>query len=357
MSAQPFKVSLPDPKINKHLKQDPVIPGQEWCVLAFLSPEDLVAKRELFLLDNFLHEVSNEYIKATAQHMSRAINAQLKKQFDVQVERYRNSKNESHRLMAEEMDRIRREEIQIKEDDFATECLHQHYQSIDDLKAKFDDFKVRRRPQLDPQFNKQHQNRPSVRGVKFGGAFATRQEAEERAEYLTSLEGYVHRFVPTSFHWLEFDPDVNAVPEQRTGHSQLDELLKTRKDEQKRINKHFQEDTRDRITEGRRENEDRKAIQQKYTKTGSAQQPNQIQEIPVNQMPSQIETDGTSTNNSSVNNASGYQPIETQAPAGLTNMTAEQIIANARSQNADIQRRLKRSIKRITNKSTNKPII
>jgi hypothetical protein len=252
------------------LKIDPAIPGQDWVVLAFVSPEELAKKKELYYVDHFLHEEVNEYVKATSIHMSRDLNAKLFKAFDQKVQKLRDSIRQEDKVLANQLDEIRKD-IQIDEDKFASECLHQHYQDLDSVLAKYSDYKIRKSPKLEPIFAAQNQNRCSTRGIKVTGCFPTKDEAEERAKYLgEEVEPHVEHYVAQSFYWLPYNPDPNAVKDSRHLNEQLNDLMREKNEAARQADKHFEERKREMVEKANQETAIKKANQEEVFESAKA---------------------------------------------------------------------------------------
>ena len=67
---------------------------------------------------------------------------------------------------------------------------------------------------------------------KFRGAFATEEEARKHAEEIQQkLDSDFHVFVGEGFKWMEFDPDPETVETQEYKEKELNELMKTYKEQ------------------------------------------------------------------------------------------------------------------------------
>ena len=72
----------------------------------------------------------------------------------------------------------------------------------------------------------------NLRGFKFRGAFATRQEAEAHAKMIQEkLDSDFHVFVGEGFKWLPWDQDPETVENQEYHEKELNELMKTTKEQ------------------------------------------------------------------------------------------------------------------------------
>lgn len=246
-----------------YLRPDPEVPGQQWCVLAFVSPEDLIEKKNLFMMNKFLVDEVNQYLSATSVHMSRNINAKLFKSFEDKIEKLGKSKSPHHKQLVEELTTIRKE-FEVDEAAFSNECLHAHKSGLEDVKAKFDDYKIQR-TDLEKEFDEANQKRTSVRGVKFCGAYPFQEAAMERAQFLAeNVERHVDHLVCQSFHWAPFDPNVNAIKDQRYMDQELNDLVRRRNENEQLKQKFFEENKRQMVEKANAENDLKRKLQEKY---------------------------------------------------------------------------------------------
>jgi len=252
------------------LKIDPMVPGQDWCVLAFVSPEDLAKKKELYYVDHFLHDETNGLIRDTSVHMSRDINAKLFKAFDDKVKKLRDSMNKDDKVIANQLEEIRRS-IQIDESAFAADCLHQHYQDLDGTLAKFQDYKNKKFNKLEPIFDAQNNNKCSTRGIKVSGCFPTKDEAEERAKYLSEeVEPHVDHYVAQTFYWLPYNPDPDAVKESKYMNEELNRFMQEKVQASKDAERHFEERKREMVQKAEEETESKKKSQEEMFEEAKA---------------------------------------------------------------------------------------
>lgn len=246
-----------------YLRPDPEVPGQQWCVMAFVSPEDMIEKKNLFMMDKFFVDQVNQYYVDTSVHMARDINAKLFKAFEDKIEKLGKSKSAHHKQVMEELSAIRKE-LEIDEAAFSAECLHSHKAGLEDFKAKFDDYKVQR-TDLEREFDTANQQRTSVRGVKFCGAYPFQEAAMERAQFLSeNVERHVDHLVCQSFHWAPFDPNINAIKDQRYMNQELNELVRRRNENELMKQKFFEENKRQQLEKAQNENDLKRRLQEKY---------------------------------------------------------------------------------------------
>lgn len=244
---------------------DPQVPGQDWCVLSFITPTDLERKRQLYLMDHFLAETINEYIVSSTRDMCRRINAKFFKEMNDKIEQLKASKNPNHDVIAKEMHKIRKE-LETNEEEFATLCTHQHKLDLEDTQAKFEDFVISHGEKLNEEFSKQNGHQVSMMGIKFSGAFPFKEQAEERAQFLAeNVERGVDHFVGQSFYWLPFNPDPNAIKDRRYQNQELNRLMEEKRQNEEMRNQYFEERKREMVEEAKSKNQTIKdRLKEKY---------------------------------------------------------------------------------------------
>ena len=80
------------------------------------------------------------------------------------------------------------------------------------------------------------ENKLTITGIRFGGAFDTYEEACKQAKEIQSLDPYHNVFVGEGGKWLPFDPDPNSesVKDSEYANEKLNEIMKGHKDNQDR---------------------------------------------------------------------------------------------------------------------------
>ena len=148
------KRTLPNGKSNPKyidvLKQSKTKSGQDFVVLSFLSPENILKQREMFLFENFVREW--DFTKCMEKSVG-FINFMAYK-YNLNPEAILSDFQEF-----------------VKEEDAVLKAA-----SIED---EYKNFLDRREEDLNKQFNIQHNFQTSVRGVKFYGSFSSQEEAEK----------------------------------------------------------------------------------------------------------------------------------------------------------------------------------
>ena len=80
------------------------------------------------------------------------------------------------------------------------------------------------------------ENKLSITGIRFGGAYETYEEACKQAKDIQALDPYHNVFVGEGGKWLPFDPDPNseAIKDSEYADEKLNEIMKGHKNNQDR---------------------------------------------------------------------------------------------------------------------------
>ena len=209
------------------LNEDVEIPGQKVVLLSFLSPEKVLAKKDLFFFDTFLKQYEFKmrvrnlegYLATTIRTINNKLDAQAI-EFDKQdlsgcADLCRNSRVRIDTVMDGLQTFIKENEKDMKDSK---------------LKEAYDDFVYTNKTKLEEQFSEKNEFRTSVRGLKVRGVYGSRAEAEARSKKLQRNDQIHNIFLGEVGKWLPWDPEPTEVGEQEYAEEQLNTLMKKYKD-------------------------------------------------------------------------------------------------------------------------------
>lgn len=159
--------------------EDPVIAGQKFVCVSFISPETILKKRELYLFNQFVKQWDmNKSMSKFGDFMSF-----ISVKYNINTENLTKDYNEF----------IKEEEIIIKESSQVVE---------DDYKNFLDKDEDR----LNAIFDKRNKFQTSVRGLKVRGCFPTQEEAETNCKKLRQNDPNHDIYVAPCGIWLPWEP-------------------------------------------------------------------------------------------------------------------------------------------------------
>ena len=127
----------------------------------------------------------------------------------------------------------------------------------DNFEEEYENFCFNNRNDLEDEFNKNNDYKCSTRGVKIRGTYESYKEAQLRAQVLQKLNNSHHVFVGQVGYWLPWDPNADNIEDQEYAEDELNELMKSYKENQQKKDLHYKEQVDDRkksVTENIGEN-------------------------------------------------------------------------------------------------------
>jgi Family of unknown function (DUF5832) len=177
-----------------YLDTDPSLRGQNFVCLSFLSPDDVVTKKEHYFFEKFIENFTTE----------------VKELFDGLCERY-----------PKDVDNLR----MLKE-------RYSYLFSSGLIGEEYNYFVGTHGEDMQKRFDEQNNFKTSVRGIKVRGVFDTMREAQVRSEVLKKLDGKFHVYVAEVGAWCPWSPNPEDIKDQEFAETQLNTMMKHYKDNQ-----------------------------------------------------------------------------------------------------------------------------
>lgn len=175
--------------IEDFLDVDQPIPGQQYCVLSFISPEKVLKQKESYF--------NSEFLKWLCDQSEFLDNVLLK--------------GDKTRL---------------------------NYNLV---KEKYDDFMFTNEDRLETSFHEMENFRTSVRGIKVRGVYSSQKEAEVRCKVLQRLYKRDNVFLGQVGYWLPWDPSPERIENTEYLEPELNKLMKQYKENAIKRDIYYQE--------------------------------------------------------------------------------------------------------------------
>lgn len=169
----------PNPKYVDLCDEDPIIPGQKFVCVSFISPETILKKRELYLFNHFVKQW--DMTKSMSKFSDFLSFISVK--YNIVSENLIGDYNE----FIKEEEKLIKGCSQVVEDDFKN-------------------FMDKDEDRLNAQFNKENKFETSVRGIKIRGSFLTQEEAENNCKKLRQNDPAHDIYVAPCGVWLPWEP-------------------------------------------------------------------------------------------------------------------------------------------------------
>lgn len=191
------------------LHVDDPINGQKFVCLSFLSPENILKNKEIFILKEFLNKFILENNKELIKKICNRHNLEENKLLE----------------LTENIDYSK-------------------------LNEKFLDFKYANNDDLNDKFNEENDFRTNVRGIKIRGVYESRKEADIRAKVLSKTDKNHNVFVGQVGYWLPWDPSQADTDKLEAEYQEngLNELMKKYNENVEAKNQHFADMKQEKMT-------------------------------------------------------------------------------------------------------------
>ena len=214
------KKTLPDgsknPKYIDLCDEDPSIAGQKFACMSFVSPENILQKKEVFFFNQFVKNW--EFSKSMERYFEFVHFIAYKYNLDVNT-----LINDFNEFVTEEGSKLKKSGI---EDDYKN-------------------FLDKQEDKLNEQFNRENAFQTSVRGLKVRGTFASQEEAELRAKKLREQDPNHDIFVGPVGVWIPWDPDAYKTGRVEHLEEELNALHKEKLKNEEKAKQEFEERVRE----------------------------------------------------------------------------------------------------------------
>lgn len=208
-------------KQHDYLEQDAPIRGQKYAVVSFVSPEDVLKNKEVFVFGAFMKSIVEDVDKLLAGI----------------AERFQED------LLVEGCIRGIRER-------------HAYLWSAEDMHDEFNAFKQGNQDRINEDFSVAEGSfRTSTRGLKIRGVYESEKEARERIKHILVLDPTFDVYVMEVGCWCPWNPSPESIDDCEYSETQLNTLVKKYKENATSRDLHYESRKRDMIERIGKEND------------------------------------------------------------------------------------------------------
>jgi len=227
------------------LTEDAEIPGQKFCLLSFLSPEKVLAKKDIFMFSKFLETF--EYTQRVTSFEAFLINSMKEINDKLTSEADRAEQNDLSGVA--QVLRNARPRLDTLMDSFQTHVKTTQAELKETkVKAMYEEFMFKNRGKLEEQFYELNEFNTSIRGLKVRGTYNSKEEATLRSKKLQKLDTLHNIFIGEIGKWLPWDPEPSDIQDQEYAEDKLNTLMKKYK-ENEEARDEFERENRARMLE------------------------------------------------------------------------------------------------------------
>jgi len=224
--------------IEDYLDEDEVIAGQKYALVSFLSPENVLEKKDLFFFERFLQSYEVDFkVKGLEAFLAERVNA-INRDLDDKANAFdKDSKTELADLC-----RKNRIPIDSVMEEYQT-FVRKQQKDINKTKIQtaWDDFLFKEQAKLEEEFHAKNNFRTSIRGFKVRAVARDEKEAEQRAKKLQKNDKYHNIYCSEVGKWTPWDPKPHLVAEQEYAQEELNNLMKKYKENEDSKSAFFEE--------------------------------------------------------------------------------------------------------------------
>ncbi len=247
-----------------HLDTDPVLRGQRFACVSFVSPEDVIMRKDVYLFDRFVSGLRSdlntvlsnletffapdlEGAKEQEPEGSTKAEAEAEAEADAKVEESEGRKEAAEE--AEEGATLLLEQAKQAQHALAMRRLHmatyvkdsvrmvreRYAYLLSDAEAMQEEFRLFTSQQadaLDADFRAAHSFQTSVRGFKIRGVFDTLDDARARCKAIERFDSRFHVYVAEVGCWCPWSPNPDDVGDVEYAETNLNTLMKGFKESQ-----------------------------------------------------------------------------------------------------------------------------
>jgi hypothetical protein len=171
-----------------YLDEDKPIRGQNYVLVSFLSPEDVIINKDVYFFSKFIEKFSND----------------MKSFIDIIKEKYPEQKDMINTI----------------------EENNNYIFNYKELNEQYNFYKSVSSEELEKKFHVDNNFTTSIRGIKVRGTFDTIDEAKNRCEFLKKIDSKFNIYIAQVGCWCPWSPNPECLENQEYAETQLNTLMK-----------------------------------------------------------------------------------------------------------------------------------
>jgi len=227
-----------------YLMEDVELPSQKVVLLSFLSPEKVLANKDIFMFKKFLANYEMQWKTVKLQQWM----AEQFRTLNAKVETLAgNSETKTkEEVVGELKDCLLRTDLFVEGyDAFVKKNLTE--MTDRKLQEEYDDFLFTNSSKLEEEFFALNEFRTTMRGIKVRGVFATEAEASIRAKRLQKSDPSFNIYLGSVGKWMAWEPDPSKVGENEYANDELNSLMKKYRENEEARDQFYSEQKKQKV--------------------------------------------------------------------------------------------------------------
>ena len=224
--------------IEDYLDEDEPVSGQKYALVSFLSPENVLEKKDLFFFQRFLQSYEVEWkVKNMEAFLADQVNV-INRGLDEKANRF----DASGITDAADLCRASRVKMETVMENYQG-FVRKQQKDINKTKIgdAWEDFLFKEQAKLEEEFHAKNDFRTSIRGFKVRSVARDEKEAEVRAKKLQKNDKYHNIYCAEVGKWTPWDPKPHLVADQEYAQDELNNLMKRYKENEDSKSAFFEE--------------------------------------------------------------------------------------------------------------------
>ena len=224
--------------VEDYLDEDEQISGQKYALVSFLSPENVLEKKDHFFFERFLQNYEVEWKVKNMEAFLVERMSEINRGLDEKANRL----DASGVTEAADLCRTSRIKVDTVIESYQA-FVRKQQKDINKTKITeaWDDFLFKQQVKLEEEFHAKNDFRTSIRGFKVRAVARDEKEAEVRAKKLQKNDKYHNIYCAEVGKWTPWDPKPHLIENQEYAQEELNNLMKKYKENEDSKSAFFEE--------------------------------------------------------------------------------------------------------------------
>jgi len=220
------------------LDEDDEIRGQRYVLLSFLSPEKVLAKKDVHFFNEFVKDYEISWkTKNLEKYLAEQILSVRKMLFE-----------QADKFDAEDLSGVALK-CRNAVKNFSVENVLDSYKgyltknkneiNLTKINEDYEEFLFKNQTRLEDEFFAKNNFQTTIRGLKVRGVYDTSFEAETRAKKLQRKDPKFNILIGDVGKWLAWDPSPHQIPNQEYANEELNKLMKMKNENEEKLDEFY----------------------------------------------------------------------------------------------------------------------
>jgi hypothetical protein len=208
-----------------YLDEDPELPNQRYCIVSFLSPEKVLAKKQEYFFQKFMQWTEYDFKVKGLETLA----SYLSNKYSIKID-------------------------DVMKDIHDFEKTHRAEIKKSDIPEQYQVFLLKHEKEIQESFDREHNFQCNIRGVKVRRAFPSYEEAQLWCKVLQRKYPKDNLMIGRMGCWLPWEPSEHLMENVEYANAQLNEIMRKYKENEANRELFFAEEREQSIKAQKEEN-------------------------------------------------------------------------------------------------------